>query len=118
MWKVETFKGIKFIGTLFGGSVASQQMTVEVYAHLGHAGSAVVLLGSGYFNAGNQVLFSIGAQLADGQLAPCKNHWFCQVFQHIAQCRCGVCHGVCAVKYHKPVIHVVVVGNNVRYVCP
>ena len=66
---VERVKSVEPVGILLGGTVASQQMAVEVDAHLGHHRGAVWTIGRRQLYTRQDILLAVGAQLAQWQLA-------------------------------------------------
>ena len=68
VWVVERFKSIKLVGTLLGGSVAAQQMTIEVDTHLRHSCMSEIILCCRYFHRCDEIFLAVGTQLSDGQL--------------------------------------------------
>ena len=65
---VERFEGIELVGTLLGGAIATQQRTIEIDTDFRNACMTLFIFGGSNLDAGNQVLFAVGAQLFDGQL--------------------------------------------------
>ena len=80
---VERLEGVELVCTLLGSAIASQQMAVEVYAHLGNQCVPLVITGCSNLNRCNQVLLPVRAQQSDGQLRTSKYNRLSQVFHHI-----------------------------------
>ena len=115
---VEALEGIKLVGTLLGGAVASHEMPVEVDSHFWNHCRTVVLLCRGNLDTRDEILLAVGAQLSYRQLRTGENNWFCKIVEHVAQCRGGVGHSVGTMQYHKSVILGIVVCNDVHEVNP
>ena len=111
-------ESVEVLGVDFRRAVSAQQQVFEEDAHFGHHCRTVGMLCRGNLDRGYQVFFSVGAQHADGQLASCQDDRFAQVFQHEAQCRCRICHGVRAVQDDESVEIIVIVLDNLDQFCP
>ena len=83
---VVRLKGVESVGVCFRCPVASQQVAVEIDTHFWNYRCAVVMVGRSHLNTRHEVLFAVGAQLTDRQLASCQHHRLCQVFEHERQC--------------------------------
>lgn len=94
---VERPEGVEVFGVDLGGAVAAHQFVFEEDADFGHYRGAVGVLGGGYLDGGDEVLFAVGAQGADGELRAGEDDGLGEVFKHEAEGRCGVGHGVGAV---------------------
>ena len=65
---VERFESIELFCALLGSTVSSEQMTIEVDAHLWHHSMAFFVFCCRHLYRGDKVLLAIRAQLSDGQL--------------------------------------------------
>ena len=90
-------EGLQAVRRALHRPVAPQQLTAEIKAHLVHHA-----LGCNE-QAGDQIVPPVAAQLAQRDLATGEHHRLVQIFQHEAQRRSGVGHGVGAVQHHKAV---------------
>ena len=79
---------------------------------------ALGIFRSGHFDGGDEVLPPVRARCADRELAAREDHRLGQVLQHETQRRGRVGHRVRPMQHDESVILVVVVGNDVRQVCP
>ena len=113
MGVVERLEGIELVGTLLGGAVATQQVSVEEDAHFRHPGVPLAVPGRGYLDGSDEVFLAVGAELADGELAACEDDGFGQVLHHVRKSRGGVGHRVGAVQHDEAVELVVAVGYHV-----
>ena len=107
-------EGVEALGTDFGGAVAAQQVVAEEDTHLGYQRFAGAVFGGGYFDGGDEVFLTVGAQHADGQLRAGEDDGLVEVLEHEAQGRCRVGHCVGTVQHDKAVEQVVVVGDDVH----
>lgn len=115
---VITLERIEALRMGLGGAVATHEFALEKDAHLAHEGLTVGLTCGGYLDGGKEVFLAIGAYLANGELRACEDDGLREVFEHKAQCRGGVRHGVCAVEDHKAIIVSIVVANDVCQLHP
>ena len=104
-------ESVEVVGIDLAGAVAAQQVVFEKDTHLGYDGLSV-LLGGSYLDGGDEVLLAIGAQHADRELRAGQDDGFAQVFEHEAQGRGGVRHGVGSMQHYEAVVVGVVVGNR------
>ena len=115
---VERFEGLELVGTLLGGAVATQKLSVEIDAHLRYAGMSLFVLCCSYLDGGDEVLLAVCAQHADGQLGASEDDGLGKVLEHVGEGRGGVGHGVRSVQHHKAVEVVIMVGDDVRQFRP
>ena len=118
VWVVERLEGVELFSALLGGTVAAQQMTAEVDTYLRYHGVTVVVFCRSYLYAGDEVLLTVGSQLSDGQLRPREDNGLGEVLQHVGEGRGGIGHRVRTMQYHKAIVVVVVVADDVAQVCP
>ncbi|CDA46122.1 unknown [Prevotella sp. CAG:5226] len=116
--QVERTEGIEALRVYFGSAVAAHQAALEKYAHLRHHGVPHLVACCSYLDARQQIFLAIGAQLPYRQLRTGNDDGLAQIFEHIAQGRRSVGHGVGAMQQHKTVIMVVMVGYDVRHFYP
>ena len=69
---VEGAESVEILGIDFGGTVAPHQLVLEEDAHFGDDRSTVRMLGGGYFNGGDEVLFLVGARVQMGSWEPVR----------------------------------------------
>ena len=110
---VERLEGVELLSTLLGGTVATQQVTIEIDANLWHHGMAIGILGGCNLDRGDEVLLTVGAQLSDGQLGTCEDDWLGQILQHVGEGRGGIGHRVRTMQHHEAIVVVVMIGDAV-----
>ena len=115
---VERLEGVELLSALLGGAIAPEQMAAEIDAYLWHLCVALHIFGGGHLYRGDEVLLAVGAQLSDGQLRASENDGLGEVLQHVGEGRGGVGHRVSAMKNHKAIVVVVVVGYYMAQVSP
>ena len=115
---IEGAEGVEILGIYLGGPVAPHQFVFEEDADFGYHGRTVGTAGGGNFDGGDEVLLAVRAQGADGQLRAGQDDRLAQVFQHEAQGRGGIGHGVCAVQDDKAVEALVVIVYDFDYLGP
>ena len=89
-------------------------MVLEEDAHLRN----LCLASGGYLEGTDDVLTAVGAQHAQGQLAAGEDDGFGKVFEHEAQRRSGVGHGVGAMEHDEAVVALVFALDDVGNVDP
>lgn len=98
-------------GAALGGAVGAEKLVLEIERDLGHGGLAAAA-GPSDFDGRDEVLAAVGAQDADGNLAPGENHGLGEVLEQKTQGRSGVGHGVGAVQDDEAVVTGVVVADD------
>ena len=76
------------------------------------------MLGGGYFNGGDEVLFPVGAQGADGKLGTGEDDRLGKVLEHEAECGGCIGHRIGTVQDDEAVEIVVVVVDDFYNLCP
>ena len=76
------------------------------------------MLGGGYFNGGDEVLFPVGAQGADGKLGTGEDDRLGKVLEHETEGGGCIGHGVGTVQDDEAVEVVVVVVDDFYNLCP
>ena len=104
-------EGAQGFGAAFGGAVGAEKPVLEIERHFGDLGP-VADARSGDFDGRDEVLAPVGAQHADRNLASGEDHGFGEIFEHEAQGRCRIGHGVGSVQHDEPVV--IVVGFHDR----
>ena len=87
-------EGIEPFCIYLGGTVATHQHAFKEYAHLRHHRFPCRIAGSGYLYGRKQILLSVRAQLAYGQLCPRYHHRLGNILQHETQGRSRESHSV------------------------
>lgn len=109
---VEGAESVEILGIDFGGTVAPHQLVLEEDAHFRDDRSTVRMLGGGYFNGGDEVLFPVGAQGADGKLGTGEDDRLGKVLEHETEGGGCIGHGVGTVQDDEAVEVVVVVVDD------
>lgn len=109
---IERAECVEVFGVDFGGAVAAHQFVLEEDADFGDDGGAVGMFSGGYLDGGDEVFLSVGAEHTDGELRTGQDDGLCQVFEHEAEGRGGIGHGVGAVQDDEAVEAVVVVIDD------
>ena len=118
-WRIiERAESIEILRIDFGGTVAPHQLVLEEDAHFGDDRGTVRMLGGGYFNGGDEVLFPVGAQGADGKLGTGEDDRLLKVLEHETEGGGCIGHGVGTVQDDEAVVTIVVVMNNAYQLPP
>ena len=104
---------VERLGATLGGAVGAEQPVLEVERYLGYCGTSADL-GAGDFDRRDEVFAAVGAQHADGNLAPCEDHGFGEVLEQETQRRGRIGHGVGAVQHDEAVVTGIVVADELR----
>ena len=104
-------EGAQGFGAAFGGAVGAEKPVLEIERHFGDLGP-VADARSGDFDGRDEVLAPVGAQHADRNLASGEDHGFGEIFEHEAQGRCRIGHGVGSVQHDESVVAGVVVADQ------
>ncbi len=115
---IVAFESIEIVGRTLGGAVASPKVVLEQYRNFAHRGLAVAVAVGSDLERCYEVFLAVGSHFSDRELRACDYHRLVQVSEHKRQRRCRVSHRVGAVKYHKSVVAVVVVGDTAHYGMP
>ena len=115
---VVALERVKIVGTHLRRAVAAPQVVLKKYCHFLHHRFAVDVGCRSNLQGGDEILLTIGANLANGQLAAGDDYRLLQILKHKTQCRSSVSHGVGAVKHHKTVVIVDVLFDGLSNVAP
>ena len=115
---VEGFEGIESVGILLGRTISTQQFSTEIDAHLGHKRRTIGVVRGSKIDAGDEVFFAVGSQLAQRQLTSREDNRLRQILQHKRKGRCCVGHRVGSMQNHEAIISVIIVRNDAHEMRP
>ena len=115
---IERTESVEVFGIDFGGAVAAHQVILEKDAHFRYKGTSAGMPRCGDLDTRQQVLLAVRTEHADGKLRPGEDDGLVEPFEHEAEGRCCVGHGVRSMKDDKAGVPFVVVADDAYEFAP
>src|SRR5574344_492025 len=108
---VERTESIEAFCIYLGCAIATHEPIFKKDTNFGHHGMPFFIAGCGYLKSREQVVLSISAHGANGELRASKDHGLLKIFKHIAKRTGGICHRICTVKNNEAIVTCIVFIN-------